>query len=216
MRQSEDIAEIAKALAAFQASVPVIEKSATNPFHKSKYAPLEAIAFAIKVPMRENGLSYTQYEEGSQSSGNGQIFVWIKTKIMHVSGQWIIAGDVLMPIIAGPAKNDDAPQSTPQHGAATMTYGRRYSLCAALGVVPDQEDDDGNSASGIVESSSKTNSKAPSRTQGDSKVTPGDWSSLKAAAISAGKVDIYTAAQATTKNWNATQKALADAGMKFE
>lgn len=127
---SESIKDISVALINFQKTVVQPKKSKVNPFHKSNYAPLDAIIEAIKEPLAENGLSYTQ---SIVSSAQG---VGVETMVIHSSGQYIIHNPFYLPL----------QQQTPQGGASASTYARRYSLCAAFGIAP-EDDDDGNFAS---------------------------------------------------------------------
>lgn len=127
---SESIKDISAALINFQKTVVQPKKTSVNPFHKSKYAPLDSIIEAIKEPLAENNLSYTQ---SIVSSAQG---VGVETMIVHSSGQYIIHNPFYLPL----------QQQTPQGGASASTYARRYSLCAAFGIAP-EDDDDGNYAS---------------------------------------------------------------------
>lgn len=127
---SESIKDISAALINFQKTVVQPKKTSVNPFHKSKYAPLDSIIEAIKEPLAENNLSYTQ---SIVSSAQG---VGVETMIVHSSGEYIIHNPFYLPL----------QQQTPQGGASASTYARRYSLCAAFGIAP-EDDDDGNFAS---------------------------------------------------------------------
>lgn len=127
MRRSESIKEIGKALIDFQGEVDKIAKDETNPFYKSKYAPLSTIQDAIKVPLQKCGLAVVQLPEGKNE---------LTTMLIHTSGEWIEATYEMTP-----AKND------PQGIGSNITYQRRYALGAALNLNID-EDDDGNKASG--------------------------------------------------------------------
>lgn len=128
---SPSIQHISEALIEFQKTVVQPKKTSVNPFHKSKYAPLDSIIEAIKGPLEENDLTYTQ---AIVSSAEG---VGVQTMIMHVSGEYIIHSPFCLPL----------QQQSPQGGASASTYARRYSLCAAFGIAP-EDDDDGNFASG--------------------------------------------------------------------
>lgn len=130
MNKSESIAELAKALAAFQAEVNQPMKDANNPFFKSKYVPLENVVEAITETAPKHGLSFIQYPV------NQELNVGIVTILLHSSGEYI----QMEPIFAKPAKND--AQAT----GSVVTYLKRYSLSAVFGITSD-EDDDGNSAS---------------------------------------------------------------------
>jgi hypothetical protein len=59
----------------------------------------------------------------------GQMYV--RTSLTHAESGSIVEAVVPMPI----------PDSTPQKVGSALTYGRRYSLCLALGIVADEDDD---------------------------------------------------------------------------
>jgi hypothetical protein len=128
MNKSEQINELAEALAKAQGAVDNAAKASTNPHFGKKYADLASVREAIREPFSANGLSYAQFLRWSPN------VVEIETILMHKSGQFL--SDTLpMPI----GKNDA------QAVGSAATYGRRYSLMAIAGVAPD-EDDDGNAA----------------------------------------------------------------------
>jgi hypothetical protein len=104
-------------------------RDSANPFFKSKYADLSSVVEAIREPLSANGLSYVQVVHDAESSAK------VETLILHSSGEWLSCGAVSVPV----AKADA------QGFGSAMTYARRYSLSAAFGVAP--EDDDGNAAS---------------------------------------------------------------------
>jgi hypothetical protein len=134
-----DIKNLAAALVKAQAAMGGAKKDSNNPFFKSKYADLKSVDAAISGPAADNGLAYVQV------SHNLPDHAAIETVIIHSSGETMSCG-----IVAVPVSKDDA-----QGFGSAMTYARRYSLSAAFGVCP--EDDDGNAAA-----------KAPPK----SKVTP--------------------------------------------
>jgi hypothetical protein len=127
MKKSESIKNISTALAVFHIKMDVIKKDAKNPFFKSTYASLSNILDAIKIPLAESDLSFSQHPMGE----NG-----MSTILMHKSGEWLGSHFTMKPM-----KND------PQGIGSCITYMRRYALAAILGLNID-EDDDGNSASG--------------------------------------------------------------------
>lgn len=129
MQTSEQINEVAAAMAAVQAKMKPAIKDATNPHFKSKYADLGSVFEAIRGPLAENNLTVWQ-DLGSDERG-----VTCKTRIVHKSGQWVEFGPLSIP-----ASKQDA-----QGLGSAATYARRYGLSAALGVVADL-DDDGNAA----------------------------------------------------------------------
>jgi len=128
MTTSEQINEIAAALATAQAAIKPALKDSTNPHFKSKYADLTSVWDAIRGPLSANGISAVQ-EAVTLDDG-----VAVMTRLIHKSGQWIECGPLTVP-----AMKRDA------HGVGSATsYARRYALSAAVGVVAD--DDDGNAA----------------------------------------------------------------------
>ena len=140
MKKSESIKQIAAALAVFHIKMDVIKKDAKNPFFKSTYASLSNILDAIKIPLAESDLSFSQHPMGE----NG-----LSTILMHKSGEWIGSHFTMKPV-----KND------PQGIGSCITYMRRYALAAILGLNID-EDDDGNSASGNNNPEKKYSSELP-------------------------------------------------------
>lgn len=126
--KSESIKELATALAKAQASIKGALKDSSNPFFKTKYADLSSVVEAIKEPLTTNGLSYVQISHERENAAA------IETLIMHSSGEWLSCG-----VMSVPVNKADA-----QGYGSSATYCRRYSLSAAFGVAP--EDDDGNAA----------------------------------------------------------------------
>ncbi len=130
MAQSESIELIAKALIAAQSEIEGPAKNKINPHFKNKYADLDGCIEAIVPILNKHGIFVTQ------PLGTGAKGPTIATKLIHVSGQWIESGPLEMP---------SAKQDAQGYGGA-ITYGRRYSLLAALSVCA-EEDDDGETAS---------------------------------------------------------------------
>lgn len=130
MNKSESIAALAAAMAKAQGSIKGAIKDSANPFFKSKYADLSSVVEAIREAFSSNGLSYVQRVEPSEAQE-----VRVETVILHASGEWLSCGFLAVPVSKGDA----------QGFGSALTYARRYSLSAAAGVAP--EDDDGNAAS---------------------------------------------------------------------
>lgn len=127
---SESINEITAAMVKAQASILPAIKNCKNPFHKNVYADLNACWDACRKALENNNLAVYQL---SYTEDDGKIF--LMTMLAHSSGQWIKS---YMPLLL---KNPDS-----QGLGSALTYVKRYSLCALLGICAD-EDDDGNSAS---------------------------------------------------------------------
>jgi hypothetical protein len=128
MLHSEQINEIAAAIAKAQGQIKGASKDANNPFFKSKYADLASVWDACRGALSANGLAVIQ-----SPSADG-MRVLVDTLLTHSSGQWI-AGTVSV----------TAKEDTPQAIGSAITYLRRYALQSFVGVAP--EDDDGNLAS---------------------------------------------------------------------
>lgn len=137
MQTSENINELAAALAVAQGQMGGAIKGADNPFFKSKYADLGSVIAAAKDPLAENGLSYVQFP----FSINGE--VGVTTRLMHSSGQWLES------MFSIPAPKTDAHTY-----GSLVTYCRRFSLQSALGIPA--EDDDGNAVTQAAKSAITT------------------------------------------------------------
>ena len=130
MNHSESIKQIAAALAAFQSEVKDPARDGENPHFRSKYVQIDGLLAAVRPILSKHGLSVVQ-----STGGDGQD-ISVTTEIMHTSGEWIETEPLVL----------KAQQATPQGAGSACTYGRRFSLSAALGVAWD-DDDDGNAAS---------------------------------------------------------------------
>ena len=132
MNHSESIAKLATALSIVQGKLTHAKKDSANPFFKSKYADLESVWDACRNLLAENGLAVMQFPgefvDGTMS---------LNTVLTHSSGEYM---SYLMSV---PVTKPDA-----QGAGSALSYMRRYSLAAVIGVVSaNQEDDDGNAAS---------------------------------------------------------------------
>lgn len=129
MNKSDELKELATALAKAQSELCNASKSSANPFFKSKYADLAEVINTVKPVFSSHGLSITQMP--SFESG----VVSVETLLLHSSGQWISS------VVSAPVTKQDA-----QGVGSAITYCRRYALAAVAGIA--QEDDDANSAVG--------------------------------------------------------------------
>jgi hypothetical protein len=157
MNKSDSIKELAAALVKAQAKIEGATKDKTNPHFKSKYADLSSVVEAIKKPATDNGLTWTQVMHDADNAAK------VETIILHNSGEWLSCGAISVPV-----SKPDA-----QGFGSALTYARRYSLSAAFGVAP--EDDDGNAAAAA----------APSRAQ----ITPAAGAKERLTAKQVNKVD---------------------------
>lgn len=101
------------------------------------YADLESCVEAVMKALNNNGIFLLQKTHDSETG------VKIETVFIHESGDQVSSGILHVP----------APKSDPQGYGSAITYARRYSLMAACGIAP--EDDDGNAASSYNEYENK-------------------------------------------------------------
>lgn len=120
---------IATALVKAQKGFAPALKTSANPFFKSKYADLAICVEAVMDSLNANGIALVQQCHESESG------VIVSTVFVHESGEMLDCGKLHVP-----ASKNDA-----QGYGSALTYARRYSLMAACGIAP--EDDDGNAAS---------------------------------------------------------------------
>lgn len=120
---------IASALVKAQRQFGPALKTSTNPHFRSKYADLSACIEAVIDALNDNGIFLLQK---NYDCSNG---IMCETVFVHESGEMLECGIVHFPAV----KQD------PQGYASALTYARRYSLMAACGIAP--EDDDGNAGS---------------------------------------------------------------------
>jgi hypothetical protein len=121
--------EIASALVRAQKAFGPALKSSTNPHFRTRYADLSACIEAVIDSLNGSGIAMIQ-RTFEHTDG-----VVIETVFIHESGEMLEGGRLFVPA----SKND------PQGFGSALTYARRYSLMAACGIAP--EDDDGNGAS---------------------------------------------------------------------
>jgi len=119
---------IATALVKAQKAFGPALKSSTNPHFKSRYADLSACVEAVIEGLNEAGIALIQRTSEDLSG------VTVETVFIHESGEMLECGKLHVP----------ASKQDPQGYGSALTYARRYSLMAACGIAP--EDDDGNAA----------------------------------------------------------------------
>jgi hypothetical protein len=138
---------LAEALIQFQASVPTIHENDSS-FH-GKFANLPGVLSTINPALRSCGLFVSQLATNIDGSPA------LRTTLMHVSGERI---EDVTPLTINNGKNP-----TQEWGKA-MTYTRRYSLQAVLGLCVGIEDNDADL--------SQDHSSAPSRASQAAPVAP--------------------------------------------
>ncbi len=123
---------IAAALVKAQKEFGPALKTSNNPHFRSKYADLAACVEAVVDALNNNGIYLMQLNEERE---NG---ICVQTVFIHESGEQISSGALFVP----------ASKYDPQGFGSALTYARRYSLMAACGIAP--EDDDANAAQASV------------------------------------------------------------------
>lgn len=127
--QSENIDKLSKALSLAQGELRPSYKTKTVAFNKVeyKYSTLANDWNSCREALCKNELAVFQTLEPFNDK-------WvIITTLSHSSGQWIRS---ILPITIG----------APKDLASNITYMRRYSLSAIVGIAPEDEDDDGQQA----------------------------------------------------------------------
>ena len=125
MLQSENIADLMKDLVQLQAELPTMPKDASG--YGYKYTSLDTIVSTIKPIMAKHNLAFMQSVGGLEN-------VTITTRIFNAMGQYI-EDTVQLPTIQANKMNNA------QVLGAVITYMRRYTLCALLGITADEDVD---------------------------------------------------------------------------
>ena len=127
MKTSTSITTIAKSLAAASASLRNPGQDATNPHFRSKYTSLVGLIDSLRAPLHAHGIIVLQ-PVSSPVAGR----VRVTTTLLHSSGEWMSS------------TADLASGATAQSFGTAVSYLRRYTLQAMLGVSGDADaDDDG-------------------------------------------------------------------------
>lgn len=135
-RRSQDIGELAAAMAAAQIELRNPKKTETATVatrsggqYSYHYLELAQLIETCREVLAKHGLAIFQPVAANTST------VTVTTLIAHRSGQWIASDLALHPVDSGP-----------QAIGSAITYGRRYGLAAMVGIAG-EEDDDGAAAS---------------------------------------------------------------------
>ena len=124
IEMTSEISDLACALSLAQGQMTSAERSRENSHLKSKYATLDSVWDAIRKPLSDQGLSVIQ----SPAEIDGGM-LRLMTILLHKSGQRLW-DTFIMPIA----------QVTPQGVGSAITYARRYTLMAIVGIAPDDDD----------------------------------------------------------------------------
>lgn len=122
------------AMAQMQCDMPTVFEGATNTHTKNTYATLDDINRAVKSVMQAHGFAVT-FKVVHVAAG-----VSVTGILMHSAGHREET-TLLLPIDTGPGR------STVQAVGSSVTYGKRYVMCALLNITTgDAPDDDGAGA----------------------------------------------------------------------
>lgn len=132
MNMSQNIDKLVPALIAVKSQLRTVTKSAKNPFFKSNYADLNSHLEVVEPLLAENGLVLLQPTGIHPQTGKGTV----SSILLHTSGQYITSVMEL----------SSKDMTDPQKLGSSVTYMRRYTLGALLGM--QAADDDGNAGAG--------------------------------------------------------------------
>lgn len=138
MEHSDQINEIAAALAKAQGAMKAPEKNRTvrvksqrtGAEYEFSYSTFDALIEAARKPLTDNGIAFMQFPDVREA------IVTVDTMLVHESGQFFRNTLVLK-----------AADSFPQSVGSAISYAKRYALAAMLGLAG-EEDDDANAAEG--------------------------------------------------------------------
>ena len=125
--ESDEIDKIIPALIDAQGEFTKAIASRENDYYDSKFVGLVDVLAAVGPALREHRIAIVQ-----QTAVEGDDLV-LFTRLIHESGQWLGSRYPIKPV-----------KADPQGVGSALTYARRYSLMALVGIAP--EDDDGNAA----------------------------------------------------------------------
>lgn len=130
--------QFAEAMAHLQAEMPQVTRDAVNPFARSRYATYEAIDREIRPYYTKHGFSTSFRTKAT----NGRMKV--TCVVRHVGGH----EEAEHEFESGPDQSGSKGQASKtevQGFGSVITYGKKYTLCAAFGIAlqDDETDDDG-------------------------------------------------------------------------
>ena len=122
MRTSENIDQLATALAAAQSEMKNAKLNKINPHFKSKYADLAEIRDTVTPALSKHGLAMLHGTEPMETT------LHVVSRLIHKSGQW---AESRFPV----------PYDKPQAMGSGITYGKRYNQSALTNIAADEDDD---------------------------------------------------------------------------
>jgi hypothetical protein len=125
------VPKLTEALIKAQGKFEKAVKDHKNDHFGSRYADLASVLNACRDALNEEGLAVVQTVERLPEGG-----CFLRSTLLHTSGEQISSEYPVCPV-----------KPDPQALGSAVTYARRYSLMALVGIAP-EDDDDGNAASG--------------------------------------------------------------------
>lgn len=132
------------AMSKAQAIMPIVEKSNTASFRTKaggnmsyKFASLDDVTKAVRSILPDSGLSYRH--QVKQDANN----VTVKCIVSHAGGH---SEECVMSMPIDASGNKNALQAI----ASTVSYLKRYTLCASFGIATGEDEDDGAGYSSIA------------------------------------------------------------------
>jgi len=137
---TETASRVSAAMVAAQAEIANIPFDSKNPHFNAKFVSLAGVLAAVRPVLAKHGLTLMQpaYTDAGCIS--------VSTMFLHESGEQVRLPPLSMPL---------TERMTAQQLGGTVTYLRRYSLTAALGIAGTDEDDDGERDASMRMSSQK-------------------------------------------------------------
>ena len=194
--RSDDIGDLMLGLAKAQGAFPEIERNRTvkvtprsgGAGYSFKYATFSNILTAVRKPLADNGLAFTQIISHDSVGG-----FYVLTTTLHHGNQYLSSK---VPLIAEGGSNQ-------QFGSA-LTYMKRYAFASMLGISAD-EDDDGNAADGNEIVASQDKVKAPKPPAADPISTGKQLKDIPFATMessfSPNKIDVPLLADESASDW---------------
>jgi pyruvate/2-oxoglutarate dehydrogenase complex dihydrolipoamide acyltransferase (E2) component len=146
---SETASKVSAALVAAQSEIGNVPFDSVNPHFGSKFVSLAGVLAAVRPVLNRHGIMLMQ-----PAATEGGV-IRVQTVFLHSSGEQVSLPALTMPM---------TDKMNAQNCGSVVTYLRRYSLCAALAIAGD-EDEDGNADATIRGS---TPAKAGAQSSGNS------------------------------------------------
>lgn len=143
--------ELFTALSKFQSEVKNPDKSSKG-VHNAAYAPIEVVWEVARVLLGKHGLSVSHFP--ISQTIEGKYYIGLRSYLNHASGE-SISNDFYVPLVV----------ADPQKVGAALTYLKRQSVTAILGITPSDEDlDADNVDTQAVKKAHDIVKQAPSKT----------------------------------------------------